>query len=726
MSLPSLYADGKQIRLGARIGKGGEGEVYSLAEDPALAVKYYTAGDVGAREAKVLAMVASKLSALTPLVAFPISVAQTRSGRFAGFVMRLVSNHKPLHELYSPGPRKLHFPQADYRFLVHTAANISRAIAAVHRAGCVVGDINHSGILVSPKATVALIDADSFQFTSGTRTFPCVVGVPEYTPPELQGRSLAGITRTPNHDAFGLAVVLFQLLFMGRHPFVGTVRRGDIPPTHEAIRDFRYAYSDLRDVGMDQPPGTPAIELFDGSLAAAFERAFGRGTADTRPTAEEWVTTLTALSGKLERCAANPLHYAPRDAPECAWCEMERVLHTVLFLPYVPASTAPAPGFDPTAHGFRLEIVWAAIEAVPTPKTVPPLQTTGTVAPSTEARAAAQRPLGPIIMRAVVVIIVLVLLAIAPKLFWLWMAAGFLGWRNIELDSPGRLGRFEERYRAAYEAYDRALSQVEANAGLPDFARLKAELLAARDEYRNLAANERRRIEDYRTNRRQRQLHSFLDSFDIRHATIKGIGPARKVVLASYGIDTAADVERARVLAVPGFGATNSQGLFAWRAKIEARFRYSEQPTAADRQELARIRSEIESRAAALRKILVTGETRLRQLSGRASQVIAQADNTLRPLRDTLVQAEADLRHLGLTVPAMPSRSAPGRSSPHARPAPRTTAQPPAPAGTAPVNPTCPRCGSTMVRRLARRGRNAGGWFWGCSRYPTCKGTRNY
>jgi len=36
----------------------------------------------------------------------------------------------------------------------------------------------------------------------------------------------------------------------------------------------------------------------------------------------------------------------------------------------------------------------------------------------------------------------------------------------------------------------------------------------------------------------------------------------------------------------------------------------------------------------------------------------------------------------------------------------------------------CPQCGSSMVRRKARRGANAGGDFWGCSRYPACKGVR--
>jgi restriction system protein len=40
------------------------------------------------------------------------------------------------------------------------------------------------------------------------------------------------------------------------------------------------------------------------------------------------------------------------------------------------------------------------------------------------------------------------------------------------------------------------------------------------------------------------------------------------------------------------------------------------------------------------------------------------------------------------------------------------------------IEPTCPQCGSGMVKRTARKGGNAGGEFWGCSKFPTCKGVR--
>lgn len=36
----------------------------------------------------------------------------------------------------------------------------------------------------------------------------------------------------------------------------------------------------------------------------------------------------------------------------------------------------------------------------------------------------------------------------------------------------------------------------------------------------------------------------------------------------------------------------------------------------------------------------------------------------------------------------------------------------------------CPLCGSAMIKRTAKKGANAGNEFWGCSAYPSCRGTR--
>ncbi len=56
----------------------------------------------------------------------------------------------------------------------------------------------------------------------------------------------------------------------------------------------------------------------------------------------------------------------------------------------------------------------------------------------------------------------------------------------------------------------------------------------------------------------------------------------------------------------------------------------------------------------------------------------------------------------------------------------RPSAAPPQmPTPSAPTHtPACPHCGSGMVLRTARKGQNTGSQFWGCPKYPACRGTR--
>ena len=48
----------------------------------------------------------------------------------------------------------------------------------------------------------------------------------------------------------------------------------------------------------------------------------------------------------------------------------------------------------------------------------------------------------------------------------------------------------------------------------------------------------------------------------------------------------------------------------------------------------------------------------------------------------------------------------------------------PSHAKTAPSTPSCPVCATPMVQRTAKRGSSTGSAFWGCSGYPSCRGTR--
>jgi DNA-binding helix-hairpin-helix protein with protein kinase domain len=730
MTQSEVVVGSQLFRLGHRIGKGGEGAVFAIGTDSKYAVKLYTTSDIAVKEQKIAAMVRAQLAEHAPLVAFPIAIARSKAGAFVGFVMKMVSDHKPLHDLYSPGSRKHHFPQADYRFLVRTAANLARAVASVHQSKCVIGDINHSGILVSPKATVSLIDADSFQFFEPGKRYLCRVGVPEYTPPELQGRSLADVERTPNHDAFGLAVVVFQLLFMGRHPFVGTVRHGEIPPLHENIQHFRYVYAENRDVGMDQPPGTPAVSDFSPGIASLFDAAFSKEYFSHRPSAEQWIKELDLLEGSLEKCPDNHLHFVPRDASECAWCEMERQLSTLLFLPYFPRAELRTEGFDPGAGGFNLDLIWAKIEAGLrlVPGATNPVLSPNIPQPSQRAQKAIskrslQKPIGYIALATAVGAFF-----IQPALWIVWLPLAFWGYGKAK--EPPAIDRspFERAYIEAETSWNKALDDWKRRTGISDLASLQEELRTACDAYRSLSEEERGLRARYQSERREKQLYAYLDRFDIRHYPINGIGPAKQTTLASYGIDTAADVNRAKLLSVPGFGEVNSKGLLIWRATLERGFVYQSHENDTDRQELARICSIIEAKASPLRRKLSVGPHNVEVLVKQIQKAIGVSDPVLNQIHRAREQAKCDLGFLGMSIPTVPTQASQQAQTKSSQYQTKTSTSGYGTYGkstTTSSSPTCPRCSSRMVRRLAKRGRNAGNYFWGCSRYPGCKGTRS-
>lgn len=46
------------------------------------------------------------------------------------------------------------------------------------------------------------------------------------------------------------------------------------------------------------------------------------------------------------------------------------------------------------------------------------------------------------------------------------------------------------------------------------------------------------------------------------------------------------------------------------------------------------------------------------------------------------------------------------------------------PSDSGPNPPACPLCGGLMALRTAKKGPSAGSQFWGCAKYPECKGTK--
>jgi len=210
----------QRVTLGEPIARGGEATVHEVVGARDTLAKIYEKPRAGYDE-KLIWMVANppNINQGHPSIAWPSELLYDNHNHFVGYLMpRISGGAVKLLEVFNPRVRAQVMPKFNWRYLHRAARNLSAALAALHARDYVVGDLNESNIRVMPTALVTLIDTDSFQvralMQNTTQLYPCPVARLEYTPPELQGHAL-NEPRKPEHDNFGLAVLIFQLLMNG-------------------------------------------------------------------------------------------------------------------------------------------------------------------------------------------------------------------------------------------------------------------------------------------------------------------------------------------------------------------------------------------------------------------------------------------------------------------------------------------------------------------------------
>ena len=356
----------EHVTLECKLGGGNEGEVYSLKGDPSRAVKIYKYDKRQSRAEKIRAIVSANLGETTSLVAFPSQVATSNSGEFLGYSMRLMSDRREIQQLYNPKSRLHRYPEVDYRFVVRVAQNVARLVGAVQslkdsasqNITCVIGNLTHSGLLVAKDATVALIDAEHFQYTINEKTYPNAAGMPEFMPPELHANCFEDVLRTSMHTNFGLAVVIFHLLFMGRHPYAGRYT-GPTASLGEAIARDRFAYSATRKYATKTIPpiGALTLDCFPDTISRKFEGAFGLNP-EARPSAEDWISALGSFENALNRCTKVTTHYYPDESKECIWCNLRKNSSIDMFPghsmdKFSPTAKTETDGSSPSSNAGR-------------------------------------------------------------------------------------------------------------------------------------------------------------------------------------------------------------------------------------------------------------------------------------------------------------------------------------------------------------------------------------
>lgn len=378
---------GNRYQLSRVIGKGGQATVYRVAGNSTHLAKIYT-HPRPEDETKLAWMVANPPDDPSARlhhasIAWPTHLLYQPDKTCAGYLMPFVKNAVAILNVFNPRLRARTLPEFDIRYLHRTARNLAAALGALHARDYVVGDLNESNIMVTATTLVTMIDTDSFQVRATPRgkppvIYPCPVGKFEYLPPELQAQSLQNVYRLPEHDRFALAVLIFQLLMDGNHPFRAKwTRSGDVPPLEERIRAGWYPYRDdsVSSSGrlpVSPPDNAPDPLYLHPAIVDLFQRCFilGHETPTARPHAEDWENAIVQAEKAIRPCGRG--HYFSTHLGRCPYCEIEYPEA------YFPPAPQPAPRAIPpevlahfVAEHVAAERAEAAARAASAPPTIP-------------------------------------------------------------------------------------------------------------------------------------------------------------------------------------------------------------------------------------------------------------------------------------------------------------------------------------------------------------------
>jgi DNA-binding helix-hairpin-helix protein with protein kinase domain len=637
---PFLNSSGTRIHLGKKIGSGGEGDVYEILQHQNIVAKIYHKPLEAHKQEKLLLMVRGCNDELKSISAWPTDVLHTREGGpVVGFLMPKISDYEPVHKVYGPTHRKEHFPHADWRFLVRTAKNLAAAFFVIHKFGYVIGDVNEGNILVNEQACVRLIDCDSFQVRTNDRLYCCEVGVPQFTPPEIQNSKHFNMERTANHDNFGLSILLFQLLFLGRHPYSGVYAGKEDMPLEKSIAEFRFAYgknSPLKSIS--PPPNSVGLSVVPNDVAGLFERAFSESGARTagRPGAADWWDAFESLEKKMRRCSADSVHSYYSGLAGCPWCRLEESSGLLLFL-----SADRITKID-----LRRE--WQKVEAIAPPGPIPRI--------SPGAFITRQVPLAPDLERSLsfrnfrqiagmAIIAGCVVMALGEMITDYLMVLPVVIVVMVLFLYPGkaadekrrRLGNLDSARYMWNLWYKKWFKEAGDSAYLSQLKRLQD----IKGKYESIDREYRASLLSLERTMKSRQQRKFLERCSIDTCTVPRIDTGLKNILKSVGIGTAADITRNALLGIPQLDNTLTNEILAWREKMERNFLFD--PTKGiERSDLQILIHKYQPMIKPVERELLLGTLKLHRIQ----EDILKKRITLRPAIEKrareLAQAEAD------------------------------------------------------------------------------------
>ena len=314
----------------------------------------------------------------------------------------------------------------------------------------------------------------------------------------------------------------------------------------------------------------PPIAIASRPVTSLLERAFS-ATACAMTVVQRRRSGFrrsTDYERQLKTCHVNSSHHYVSGLDRCPWCRLEAATGAVLFsffIKHAPTSVADVAS------------LWARIVAIPNPGPPPLLSDWSRIVASNEAIAYGRsRKTRKFFGYGGFIALLIVLFLGAPAAFILWFFVGYIGWSAIGkiVSSDVEDRKYRDAVRSAEDRYNSIKARWDQDATHQRFAAHLRQLEHERDQLRESPNVRRRRYEELENARERAQRRRYLEQIEIEDATIPGIGPSRKAMLASYNIETAWDVNETHIMRVPGFGPSLTRELLKWRRGIEAKFRF--------------------------------------------------------------------------------------------------------------------------------------------------------
>lgn len=328
------------LTLGRLLKSGGAGSVFLIKERPLEVAKLYHSDKGGqVYERKVRAMLELRpdlpdvedKGVRQVQIAWPTGLLRDKARGFLGFTMPVLdvaATSDLEHVLQERQAREEGLPTALGPKMT-LAANLAVMLAALHERQHYVVDLKPLNVRFYRKSLfIAMLDCDGFSIQGKGERFLSEQVTTDYLAAEFQQRGVAA-GEEEAQDRFALAVMVFQLLNSGLHPYSGRPNGATLPSDLPGrIAAHLYPYAQGRGDTRILPSPVSGHAAFPAELRDMFDRAFA-SQARRRPAAAEWSSLLLRYArrsnGLLVKCVKDGSHQH-FDGMPCAGCARAELL----------------------------------------------------------------------------------------------------------------------------------------------------------------------------------------------------------------------------------------------------------------------------------------------------------------------------------------------------------------------------------------------------------------